>query len=133
MRVLATTAKTRIEKAVKYAVDHAGGGGGGVIESNCTVAVDSDTGKSTITTDTTAVELFNACTAGKTVLAEITVPASEEPAIVRKTIPIHGQVIGDDEEQVYEFHFIEVDSTDGAIAFFAGNLSADDTVVFRQV
>lgn len=128
-----TTAKTRLEKAVKYAVENAGGGGGGVIESNFVVSIDSETGKQIITADKTAAELFDACTAGKKVFGVCTIQDGENPIVLRKTLAIDGQVIGDDEEAVYEFCFSTVSQEEGLMGFLAANLSADDTVVFTQV
>ena len=128
-----TTAKTRLEKAVKYAVENAGGGGGGVFEANCTISVDSETGKRTITTDVTAAELFDACTAGKKVFAACTIQVGEDSIIIPKTITVDGQVIGDDEEAVYELCFSTVSQEEGPIGFFATDLSAEDTVVFHEV
>lgn len=126
-----TTAKTRLEKAVKYAVDHAGGGGGGVLEMNCTISVDSETGKQMVSTDKTAEELFNAIEAGKVVVALFTAPGPEETALsVRKILHIGCVLIGG---AVYEFSFVEADGNDGAIAFFVENLQPDDIVVFHEV
>jgi len=125
-----TTAKTRLEKAVKYAVENAGGGG--VFEMNCTVSVDSGTGKQTVTTDVTAAEMFGACSAGKKVFAACTIQ-DEDPTIIQKTLVVDGQVIGNDEEAVYEFCFSTVSQEEGLMGFLAANLSADDTVVFTQV
>ena len=130
---VATIAKTRLEKAVKYAVENAGGGGGGVFEMNCTVSVDSETGKQTIATDVTAAEMIDACATGKKVFAVLTIPAGEDSIIISKTVTIDGQVLGDDEEAVYEFCFSTVSQEEGLIGFLAADLSADDTVVFTQV
>lgn len=120
-------ARSALEESVQIALANAGG----VLETNATLSVDSETGKQMITTDITAAELFGACAAGKKVLAEITL--GDAPGAIRKTISLNGQVFGDDEEAVYEFTFAEVDGTDGAIGFIAEKLSADDTVVFHEV
>lgn len=127
---VATTAKTRIEKAVKYAVDHAGGGG--VFETNIVLSTDTETGKQIVTTDKTAEELFEAIEAGKVVVALFTVPGPEETAIsVRKTLHIGGMCAGG---ATYEFTFAEADADDGVIAFAtADNLLPGDTVVFHKV
>lgn len=61
-----TTAKTRLEKAVKYAVDHAGGGGGAAVEVETTISIDSDTGVVTTTVSgLTAGEAYRYALAGR--------------------------------------------------------------------
>ena len=127
--VVATVAKTRLEKAVKYAVDHAGGGGSASnapLETNCTLSVDEETGKQTVMTDLTAAELFSAIEAGKFIAVNITV----EEDVIRKIIVVEAQ---DFDKQFYEFSFTIADNEDGLICFLSGQLSAEDTVVFRQV
>lgn len=127
-----TTAKTRLEKAVKYAVENAGDGGG-IFEMSVAISTDSETGKQVATTNKTAAELFDACTAGKKVFAACTIQAGEDSITIPKTITIDGQVLGDDEEAEYEFCFATVSQEEGLIGFLAAELSADDTVVFHEV
>lgn len=129
---VATVAKTRIEKAVKYFVDHTGGGGG-IFEMSVAISTDSETGKQVATTDKTAAELFDACAAGKKVFAACTIQAGEDSITIQKTIPVDGQVLGDGEEAAYEFCFATVTQEEGLIGFLAADLSAGDTVVFTQV
>jgi hypothetical protein len=48
-------------------------------------------------------------------------------------LPVDGQAFGDDDEAVYEFSFSTTSQAGGLIGFIAADLSAGDTVVFRQV
>lgn len=123
-----TTAKTRLEKAVKYAVEHAGGGGSASnapLETNCTVSVDVETGKQILATDLTASGLFSAIEAGKFIAANITIGGN----VIQKIIMVDAQL----DEEHYDFSLTTTTSGDGVVGFLAGELSADDTVVFHEV
>jgi hypothetical protein len=122
-------AKSKEAEAVKYAVDHAGGGGSASnapLETNCTVSVDVETGKQIVTTDLTAEELFSAIEAGKFLAMNITI----DEDVIRKIIAVDAQ---DFDGQFCEFSFTTGDSDDGVIGFLSGKLSAEDNVVFRQL
>ena len=123
-----TTAKTRLEKAVKYAVDHAGGGSASnaPLETNGIISADDETGKPIITTDLTASELFSAIEAGKFLAVDLDVDGD----VIRKIMVVEAQ---DFDGQFYEFGFTTVDGDDGCICFLSGHLSAEDTVAFRQL
>lgn len=129
-------ARSALEESVQIAMQNAGGGG--VFESNASLSEDSETGKTAITTDKTAVELFDAVNAGKSVraLASITsIKEGEEPVTVMITKVLHvaGVKFVHDGVTSFEFNFVDIDEEDGIIGFIADSLSADDIVVFRQV
>lgn len=100
--------------------------GNAPLETNCTVAIDEQTGKQTITTDLTASDLFSAIEAGKFLALNLTI----DEDVIRKIVVVDAQYF---DGQYYDFSFTTVDSDDGVICFLAGELSADDAVVFRQI
>lgn len=121
-------ARSGLEAAVQAALERTK-----PMEANCTISVDSQTGKQTITTDLTAAELFEAVNAGRLFRAIIGVSVDGQTISFPKIVLIDSQALGDDDETVYEFSFSTTSSSDGLIGFIAADLSAGDTVVFRQV
>lgn len=135
-----TTAKTRLEKAVKYAVDHAGGGGDNApFEVNATRSVDSETQKETISFDTTAEDLYGAVADGKPVLAKTSITDDEATITIDTVLSVTAKKILIPDEtpgvasETYEFHFVDMDKDEGAELYCAPELSGDDYVVFSRI
>ena len=121
-----TTAKTRLEKAVKYAVDHAGGGASDApLEATGTVTINPETGKQTVATDKTAAELYAAVYAGRAVRMTL----SLNGGTVTRTVWVDAQEAGG---ALYDFAFTTVSEEGGLLGFLAAGLSADGTVIFTQ-
>lgn len=138
----AANAKTRIEKAAAEAVENAGGGGASnaPLEAEGTLVTDAQTGKTTITLDKTAGELYGAACAGK--LLKLSTPVSRHDdesdadyvvdvtnilsfVATRIAVESAGMV-------VYKFEMRARVGGDGESLLLADDLAETDTVVFTE-
>lgn len=110
--------------ALMALIEGGGSSSNAPLETNVTISVDGETSKQTISTQLTAADLFSAIEAGKFLAVNTTVGDD----VFRKIVVVDAQAIN----AGYEFSFLTV--TNGElIYFFANELSAEDTVVFRQI
>lgn len=131
-----TTAKTRLEKAVKYAVDHAGGGGGGndPFEVDTVVSQDEESGKTVLNTAAVASELFDALIGSRAVIMNISAPSPEGNVTIRKIVQIFAMHIAGSREEEESYYFSFADEADDNVCWFkAQEIGGTDTVVFRQM
>ena len=107
------------------------------LDVDVTISVDSETGKSVITTDKTAEELFLAVYAGRTVAAHAEVPIEGEDSSVTVTVTniwqINAKQFEFGDSRNYEFVGIDYDTDDGPVTYCGDGLGAGDTVVLTEV
>ena len=129
-----TTARTRLEKAVKYAVEHAGGGGGGTLIVDATLSDDQETHLPIISTGVTAGDLYEAITDGKTIEIHAEIPDNDGAIPIVICLPIACRKYGSEGESVwYEFSFAGGDLRDGAATYVSRELVENDLVTFLQL
>lgn len=139
---VATTAKTRIEKAVKTAVENAGGGSSNApLEAEGTLTTDAQTGKVTITLNKTAGELYAAACAGKQL--KISMPVTDHDDLkdedyvidVTRVTPFTAtKMVAESLSAVfYNFEARIGDRNDGDSLLCSGDLAETDTVVLTEV
>ena len=120
---IATSAKTRLEKAVKYAIDNAGSGGGSsLFEVVGTFGVD-EKDKTTITINKTAEEAYTAISQGK--MIRLTGDAAE--GLFVDAVDSIGVIkfVWQDNDIGYVFRFINENGT----IFKSDTLAATDQIV----
>ena len=119
-----TTAKTRIEKAVAFAL--------GSLETNMTIGE----GSATLTFDKTAAEVYAAVSSGRglKILTEVTteVEGEEVTISVTKFVTMEATKMEHDGEPSYEFVYLTGDD-EGTSFYISDAISADDTVVLTRM
>ena len=127
-------ARSGLEEAVQAAL-----GRMKPLACNGTKSVDSETHLKSITTDVTALELYEAVTGGRSVMICSTEHDDNADISIAETYSVNAKkIVFPDEEPgafitMYFFNFTDVDEDDGAKLFCAEDLGAEDAVVFTQV
>jgi hypothetical protein len=120
-----TTAKTRIEKAVAFALSP--------LEVNVTLGDDG----STIIFDKTAAEVYEAISAGRMIkiLTELTTGSEGEETVthVTKFCTMESTKMDTESTTVYDFVYSTVDNEDGAELYVSDAIAADAPVVLTKV
>lgn len=139
-----TTAKTRLEKSAKYAVENAGGGGGSAsnapLEAEGTLVTDEQTGKMTITLNKTAGELYEAACAGKLVKLSMQQTITDDESGTDYVVDVTTimtftatRFVAESFGAVsYNFFALIGDRDDGDKPLYSGDLAETDTVVFTE-
>ncbi len=130
---VASTAKTRLEKAVQIAVANAVSGGGQPGAVSITVSDDGE-GLQRLTLDKTAAELFAMIQTGKKIRVNIVTPSESVTDVTfTRYMSIDGQAVDTGGGTVYKFSFVDVDSDDGVVGFATSSIATDDVVVFTKL
>lgn len=101
------------------------------LDVNGTMSVDGETGKSTLTTNKTAAELYAAIDACRAVRFHIQYSIDEDVVLITDVEHLNGKKIEFGDDVVYDFILVTGDE-DGISFMYGKDFAADDTVILAE-